>query len=270
MNPFFVRAQTGYRFCVHHPAQQGTARGAIVYLHPFAEEMNKSRRMASLQAREMARLGFEVLQIDLFGCGDSSGDFGDVTWNDWVADVQLACRWLRSRTEAPLTLWGLRVGCLLATAAAVILEEEVNFIFWQPVVSGKQHWQQFVRLKIASELSSGGGKEVVSQLRQQLAMGESVEIAGYTVGPRLADGLERAELNIPANFRGQLAWFELSMREGSPLSPVARRCAAEIEANQVGRVEMRSIYGPAFWQTVEIENAPLLIDATTGLLEFMP
>ncbi len=72
-------------------------RGAVVYVHPFAEEMNKSRRMAALQSRALAAAGFAVLQIDLLGCGDSSGDFGDASWDEWIDDVLLAVRWLRGQ-----------------------------------------------------------------------------------------------------------------------------------------------------------------------------
>ena len=69
----------------------------MLYIHPFAEEMNKSRRMAALQSRALAQAGYAVLQIDLLGCGDSSGDFGDATWQSWVSDVVLGCQWLRSQ-----------------------------------------------------------------------------------------------------------------------------------------------------------------------------
>ena len=77
----------GQRFCLFHPAQGGVPKGCVLNIHPFAEEMNKSRRMAALQARALAKAGYAVLQIDLFGCGDSSGDFGDASWQDWVGDV---------------------------------------------------------------------------------------------------------------------------------------------------------------------------------------
>ena len=53
--------------------------------------MNKSRRMAALQARAFAEMGFGVLQIDLFGCGDSSGDFSDARWDIWKQDL-IACQ----------------------------------------------------------------------------------------------------------------------------------------------------------------------------------
>jgi uncharacterized protein len=66
--PFFLAATTpegGQRFCLWHPAQGLAAgqapRGLILYIHPFAEEMNKARRMAALQSRAFAKEGFEVL-----------------------------------------------------------------------------------------------------------------------------------------------------------------------------------------------------------------
>ena len=100
---FFLPADIGQRFCLFHPANRAPgsfALGQVVYVHPFTEEMNKSRRMAAMQARALAQAGFEVLQIDLLGCGDSSGGFGDATWAAWVADVTSACLWLRARPDA--------------------------------------------------------------------------------------------------------------------------------------------------------------------------
>ena len=84
----------------------------MLYLHPFAEEMNKSRRMAALACRALAEAGHAVLQIDLRGCGDSSADFGDASWGDWQDDVRLGLAWLDAHTpaDAPLWLWGLRAG----------------------------------------------------------------------------------------------------------------------------------------------------------------
>ena len=145
---FFLPVGDGQRFCLFHPAQLETGaalRGQVLYVHPFAEEMNKSRRMAALQSRALARAGFDVLQIDLLGCGDISGDFGDATWADWVNDVVTGYHWLRARCVArgepalrqPLWLWGQRAGCLVATQAARALPEPCNFLFWAPPPSGK-------------------------------------------------------------------------------------------------------------------------------------
>ena len=261
MQAFFLPGQKGQRFCLYHAARDEHARGVVLYLHPFAEEMNKSRRMAALQSRVMTDAGFDVLQIDLLGCGDSAGDFSDATWQAWKDDVLQAYRWLRTRSQAPLTLWGLRAGCLLAASVAVDLPEEVNFIFWQPVVSGKQHWQQFMRLKMAGELASGQAKGVTEQLRQQLSAGQAVEIAGYTVSPGLAAGLEVAELNPTGACSGRVTWLELSIREAATLAPVSQKRIEQWQAAGFN-VEAKVVVGPAFWQTAEIEDAPELITAT--------
>jgi exosortase A-associated hydrolase 2 len=266
VRPFFLPTDAGHRFCAYHSAGSDKARGAILYLHPFAEEMNKSRRMAALQARALAEAGYHVLQIDLLGCGDSSGDFADASWSAWREDALLAYRWLRTQSQAPLTLWGLRAGCLLAATVAVDLPEQANFIFWQPVVSGKQHWQQFMRLKMAGELGAGKARLVAEELRQHLAAGEPVEIAGYSVSPELVAGLEAAELQPPSGQPGKVSWFELSMRDEAALAPVSQKYTEQWRVAGFD-VETKVVRGPGFWQTSEIEDAPELISATLAALE---
>jgi hypothetical protein len=44
---FFLPVEPGQRFAIFHPAATPKPRGAVLYAHPFAEEMNKSRRMAA-------------------------------------------------------------------------------------------------------------------------------------------------------------------------------------------------------------------------------
>lgn len=266
MQAFFLSGHGGQRFCLYYPASNQNVRGTVIYLHPFAEEMNKSRRMAAQQARAMAEAGFAVLQIDLLGCGDSSGDFGDASWQAWQEDVLLAHDWLRGQSPSPLTVWGLRSGCLLAASVADKLPEETDFIFWQPVVSGKQHWQQFMRLKIAGELASGHGKEITELLKQQLAAGQTVEIAGYCVSPELVNGLCTTELHPPAGRMGKVSWFELSKRDNATLAPVSSKYIEQWRAAGF-KVEANAVHGPAFWQTTEIEDAPELISATLAAME---
>ena len=91
---FFLDTADGPRFCLYH-APVGECRGALVYIHPFAEEMNRSRRMAALQARALTAQGFGVLLLDLHGCGDSGGDFGQ-----FVTRYQAGARYL-PEADAP-------------------------------------------------------------------------------------------------------------------------------------------------------------------------
>jgi uncharacterized protein len=252
------------RFCLFHPAQ-GSIRGAALYLHPFAEEMNKSRRMAALQARMLAEQGYAVLQIDLHGCGDSSGDFGAATWASWLQDVQVALDWLQQRCPAPLWLWGLRAGCLLAVDAARQLDAPANFLFWQPVVAGKTFLQQFLRLKVAGEMMSGDSKGVMTALKETLAAGQPVEIAGYALSSGLAQGLDAAELQPPAQ-PGRLIWLEVSTRAEVTLAPVSVKRIEQWQAAGF-KVQSAVLPAPTFWQTTEIEEAPALLTATASAMQ---
>lgn len=274
----------GQRFCIYHPPIGRTLAGWVVYVHPFAEEMNKSRHMAALQARALAHAGYGVLQIDLLGCGDSSGDFADATWHAWADDVVQACTWLarqgqtqtQTQTQAPLWLWGVRVGCLVAVEAAQRLSMPCNFLFWQPTPSGKLALHQFLRLKLAADLLAGQSKGAIDALRAQLAANTAIDVAGYRVAPALAAGLESTSLRPPveggirpASPTGPAAcrveWFEVQARAEPTIGP------ASMPALQAWRdagfaVRSHAVNGPAFWQSTEIESAPKLIDATTSAL----
>ena len=279
MQPLFLPpvpgAGGGPRFAMlHRPA--GPVQGLVVYVHPFAEEMNKSRRMAAWQARVLAERGLAVLLPDLLGCGDSAGDFGDASWAAWVDDTVQACQWLRHQAAGwqpplpggngtlPLTLWGLRAGALLAAEAAARLGDVHRLLLWQPASSGKAVLQQFLRLQLAGELMGGEARGGTETLKARLAAGHTVELAGYRIAPALAQGLERSTLRPVAGVR-QLLWLEVSSREGAPLTPAS---ASTVQAwQQAGcEVQAQAVPGPVFWQTTEIEDAPALVRATLAAL----
>ena len=111
---------------------------------------------------------------------------------------------------------------------------------------------------------SGDSKGVMAGLKTSLASGQSVEIAGYTLSPALAQGLEAAELLPPAR-AGRLVWLEVSSRENATLAPVSLK---RIETWQAAGFDVDSavLPGLTFWQTTEIEEAPDLLAATTRAL----
>lgn len=260
---FFLPAAGGeQRLCLFH-APAGTPRSKILYLHPFAEEMNKSRRMVALACRALAEAGHAVLQIDLRGCGDSSADFGDASWADWQADVRLGLDGLDARVpgDAPLWLWGLRAGCLLA---AFDWGRQANHLFWQPMTSGKLALQQFLRLKLAAEMAGGAAKGLMEQMKAELAAGRAVEVAGYSLGASLAAGLDATKL-APAGMPGRVEWLELSTRDDAALTPASELAIKSwTEAGWAARSQI--VQGPGFWASAEIEVAPALIAATVEAL----
>lgn len=268
--------QEDVRFCVYHPALNGgnacKPHALVLYIHPFAEEMNKSRRMAALQSQALAEAGCAVLQVDLLGCGDSSGDFGDATWQAWLDDTVQGLNWLRARNPAdanqaaPIWIWGLRAGCLLAVDAARLIDSPCNFLFWQPPANGKVLLQQFMRLQWAGDIANTNAAIKSDALRQRWARGEPVEITGYAIGAALASGLEASTLLPPTAFTAptapsKLVWLDLSPRTDSSLSPASSKNIAAWEAAGF-TVHSSVVPGPAFWHTAEIEDVPALIDVT--------
>lgn len=268
--PFFLKAGAGERFCLYHaPEHREQARGAFVYIHPFAEEMNKTRRMAALQARAFSKAGIAVLQVDLLGCGDSSGDFRDARWDIWKDDVLAAMAWLENRSCSPVGLWGLRLGALLALDVVAGAKRPVeNLILWQPVTSGETFLTQFLRMRLAGEMLANGAEKSggTQELRQRMAAGEILEIGGYELAPVLAasiDGLNAASL-APSGM--PVHWFELVTEEGRPFPPAAMRIASSWEKCQV-RLCRHTVAGPSFWATQEIAECTALVAATTGVFD---
>lgn len=262
---FFLPALSGQRFCVYHPgAHDGPG---IVYAHPFCEEMNKARRMAALQSRQLAAAGYAVLQIDLFGCGDSDGDFVDARWETWKQDLRLALEWLKSRSHGPLGLWGLRLGATLAADvardASLALEQ---LVLWQPVVNGELLLTQFLRLRLAAEmLADGAAQSGVRELRESLRGGRTQEIGGYDLHPRLAgdiDALRLAEL-VPVVKR--VHCLEISASADPKLSPASQRAMDAWRAKGLD-VRAAAVEGEPFWSTLEITECKALLAATAASL----
>lgn len=257
----------GYRFCLYHPpAPAAGLRGTILHVHPFAEEMNRSRRMAAWQARAFAAAGFGVLQIDLLGCGDSSGDFADARWDAWKNDLHVAQAWLRRRLDAPSLLWGVRAGALLALDFARDHAADCSgLVLWQPVPNGDAHLTQFLRLRLASDMLADDGTRPTGtgELRAALARGEPIEVAGYELSPALAlalDGMRLADCN-PAGM--PVHWLEVVAAGASGAAPATARVLEHWRREGV-QVDYRAVEGQAFWSLPEAAECPALIAATTA------
>ncbi|MBP8298269.1 MAG: hydrolase 2, exosortase A system-associated [Burkholderiales bacterium] len=262
--PFFLATANAQRFCIFH-SPAGRARGGVLYLHPFADEMNKSRRMAALQSRALAAEGYAVLQIDLFGCGDSGGDFGDATWAQWRDDVAAGMQWLQARVSGAISWWGLRLGAALALDAARNGAPPASFVLWQPALDGAAMLTQFLRLKIASQmLSEGRAESGMQDLRRRIDAGETIEVAGYPMTRGLTAGIEAVALDALAPGAAAVHWFEIVGQADGPLPPAARRVVDGWIARGA-RVAVHCVAGPRFWSTPEIAECPELVARTTAV-----
>lgn len=258
--PFYLSAAHGERLCLYHaPAAHRPCLGGLVYVAPFAEEMNRSRRMAALQAQALAQQGVGVLLIDLYGCGDSAGELAEASWATWRDDIGLAIDWLQQRMHAPVGLWGLRLGALLALEVARLRAADLALLLlWNPLADAQAYMTQFLRLQLAAGLGSACGQAAnsVTALRAQLQQGQLLEVGGYELNGALVasiDGLQATALPPPGL---PLHWLELVRDAALPLAPGSARLA------QAWSLTPQTVTGPAFWSTPEVATCPALIEAS--------
>lgn len=262
--PFFLPAARGRRFCLFHaPAPELPCHGALVLVPPFAEEMNRSRRMAALQAAALARAGVGALIIDLYGCGDSDGELAEAQWSLWHDDIALALDWLRDRLACPVGLLGVRLGALLALDVARTRTEDVaTLLFCNPVLDGQAHMTQFLRLRLAAALAgpaAADGPASVKDMRDQLAQGALLEVAGYELNGALVAAIDGLHARVHLPVETPVHWLEIVRDADAPLSPAIDRIA------QAWNLTPHRLPGPAFWSSAEVTSAPAMIDLATRL-----
>lgn len=267
--PFFLPSGDGSLFCVHYPASgqdQHDTDQAVIYIPAFAEEMNKSRRMISLQAQALAQAGIGGLVIDLYGTGDSSGDFSEARWHLWKQNIEAATDWLREQGYQKISFVALRLGGLLALDFMSGREERFEkLIWWQPVSTAETHLMQFLRLRIASAMFSKSTeeKETTKSLRSRLTGGETIEVAGYDIHPELAIELmeQRAQAYETLPLK-QVDLIELVANvDKKPSLPSVKLVDQWLKAGLNSTA--KTLKGDHFWNTQEISTCPELVELTT-------
>ena len=122
---------------------------------------------------------------------------------------------------------------------------------------------QFLRLKAAAGLMADGAGVSVRELRDQLAAGEGVEVAGYALSSEFVaqmDALEFARLDGV----GEVHWVQIGRAEDKP-PPAAQRILDKLAARDID-CRFHAIAGDPFWATAEIATVPGLSELTGDLL----
>jgi exosortase A-associated hydrolase 2 len=268
--PFFLEGGQGRVFATYFPPR-GSLKGAMLYLPPFAEEMNRCRVAVADQARQFAELGYATLLLDLFGTGDSEGDFSEVSWQRWLQDADLAARWLEDRSGAAVGLWGFRLGALLGADAARLHPGRFNYLLmWQPVLDGKLFFTQYLRLRVAYLMDRGLPAETTESMRQRLQAGGTVEVAGYLLSGCIAADLDAKRLADMTDLRGlEIGWFEHVSEAGKALSAPGQK-AIEHLRGQSCTVDAQTYVGAPIWQLHDRDQVPQLVELTTELFRGRP
>jgi len=273
--PYFLDVGPRRLFVIRYdPPDVAQPRGAVAVMAPFGEEMNRSRRMMTLQAEALARCGQTVFVFDYSGTGDSSGEFADARLAHWIADSQALFASIARTIPGPLAVLCIRLAAPLACALLRGRELPLSrLIFWQPVVSGQIFLTQFLRIRLAADLEAGAGRETTKDLRDRIAAGETLEIAGYEVPAELASAIDTLTLadrappsSLPVNWFEIVAPDRFAAGPDAVLAPASRPVVAAWRDAGV-QLTTACVPGEPFWATQEIAIAPALIAATTRLFD---
>ncbi len=265
MTPFYIETRSGFLFAQYWSPQGAPLRQAILHIPAFAEEMNKSRRMIALQVRALAEQGYTVLVMDLFGTGDSSGDFSEATWQIWLDNAADAIAWLKQQGAQTVTLWGLRSGALLAMDFSHQNPGLVDrLLLWQPVLNGDVFVTQFLRLRVAAAMMNAGlPQEKTSDLKSRLLDGQALEVAGYSLHPDLIRSLVllKADL-LDLRQIQEIVIIELAA-VGNQTEPslVNQQFLKKLHDFSIN-ASLNTVEGDNFWGSQEIVTVPNLIQLT--------
>ena len=230
--------------------------------------MNKSRQSMSLLARSLAEHGYTVVIFDLYGTGDSDGDFGDASWSAWLRDVGEIYAWCKKLSNQSISICGIRAGALLAKD--FLSENKLpieSLILWQPVVSGKNYLTQFLRLKVAADMiKSESTKSTTKELFEQVANDQSVEVSGYALSRELVLPLSKSSLENMSHFSKKVYWLENVLGESEEISISSRRAIDSMDVNNTELLVV-PMKDEQFWATQEISVASEFIRMTEDIFK---
>jgi len=230
---------------------------------PFAEEMNKCRRLVTEYAQHECRQGRGVLCVDLAGTGDSEGEFSAARVDRWLGDLACAAAWSASRGWRVTGALGIRLGAILAASLVVAHKFELSrVLLWQPVTSGARMIDQFLRLRVMAARMESGANETVGALRASLQARETVQVAGYALSGALVSDIDAldlvAALALPFP---PIRWFDIVADTNAHVAPGTQRILDSLRAKGL-RIEHTQVAGEPFWMATEFVKNPTLVAAS--------
>lgn len=238
----------------------------LLYLPPFGEEMNRCRAIVAEQARWYADKGYSCTLLDFYGTGESRGELGDASLAIWRENIADACTSLLARYPVPLYLWGCRLGATLAADYLASSRIDVaGLLLWQPVVDGKLFLTQLLRQRTAALIDRGRAGESTAEMRARLAAGDSLEVAGYELSPRLVGEIDTLDLASAGGLSDiTVHWLEHSTAGSTEPSPRSAKVMEQLRQKGC-RIHFASFSGQPLWQLHERDSCQPLLDATRGI-----
>lgn len=96
----------------------------VIVLHGFTSAKDRPHTVRAAAA--MREAGFATLRMDLYGHGESDGEFRNHTLHKWISNVMAAIDWARGEGYTDLYLSGHSQGGLVATMAGSMEADRIR------------------------------------------------------------------------------------------------------------------------------------------------
>ncbi|WP_078551247.1 alpha/beta hydrolase [Bacillus alkalicellulosilyticus] len=124
---------------VHFPSNQPKIqKPAIVFVHGFVGSKVGEHRLFVKAARHFTEQGFVVVRFDFSGCGESDGDYGDVTLTkqrNELKDVLSFVEELPDVNREEITVIAHSLGGAVASLVAKTDTRIKQLVLWSPVAN---------------------------------------------------------------------------------------------------------------------------------------
>jgi alpha/beta superfamily hydrolase len=180
----YLEVSGTHLYTVLHGVADPVAR--VLLVGPFGGERHSSYIPWVRWARFLAARRIETLRYDYRGMGESTGVFQDMSFDNWIEDVEFLAGWLQSRLpDVPLILHGLGLGALLASK--VFAADVANaLLLWSAPANAHEVLRAALLRCIAVDnmFKYGDERKPVADYVQQLET-EALEVDGYHWSSRL-------------------------------------------------------------------------------------
>jgi alpha-beta hydrolase superfamily lysophospholipase len=139
---------------IHQPKEKKTVP-AVLFCHGLAGHKIGKHRMYVILAELLAKRGIASLRFDFRGCGDSEGNFGDMTLEGQLEDTEAAFQFLVKQPHINpnnIGIFGRSFGGAIAIMAAHRFSNIKSIALWAPVFNASQ-WEEKWELAEAKKLA---------------------------------------------------------------------------------------------------------------------
>ena len=265
---YLPSSQNSQIFLAHYaPIEQSGVVGdpqAVIFVPPFAEEMNRSKRMYVLCARLLADAGIHSLCFDFIGTGDSSGEWGDFNYSDWKNNLIDVYR-LAKKFAPKISLVTLRDSALISLNLIKQADIQIDkCVLWDPIDSGEVLIRQLVRMKIASAMAGDLKKITTKEVLESVEQSGFLEVGGYHVSSELINQIKAEKISdsIEAVLAlTQMHWMTTGKSNSNDAMPI---CLSKLNLAEslLRQLTMHAVNDVKFWMQQEVTISPLLLRET--------